>query len=76
MLVLDKDSRVRLSIENASIFTGSPEEVSDRTKNLLKQHANSNKDLAPQVHTLDGIKLMYFSSLTAQELFQRQCMMS
>ena len=60
MLVLDKDSRVRLSKENASIFTGSPEELSDRTKNLLKQQANSNKDLAPQVHTLDGIKLMDF----------------
>ena len=67
MLVLDKYGRVRLSIENASIFTSSPEEVSDRTKNLLKQNANSNKDLAPQVHTLDGIKLMDFSSLTAHE---------
>ena len=67
MLVLDKYGRVRLSIENASIFTSSPEEVSDRTKNLLKQHANSNKDLAPQVYTLDGIKLMDFTSLTAYE---------
>lgn len=71
MLVLDKDCRVRLSIENASIFTGSSEEVSDRIKNLLKQHANSGKDLAPQVHILDGIKLMDFSSLTAQEHFSR-----
>jgi N-methylhydantoinase A len=67
VLVLDKYGRVRLSIENASIFTGSPEDVSDRIKNLLKQHANSGKDLAPQVHILDGIKLMDFSSLTAQE---------
>ena len=60
MLVLDKDYRVRLSTENASIFTGSPEEVSDWTKNLLKQHANSGKDLAPQVQILDGIKMMDF----------------
>ncbi len=67
MLVLDKYGRFMLSTENASIFTGSPEEVSDRTKNLLRQRSNSNKDLAPQVHTLDGIKLMDFSSLTAQE---------
>ena len=67
VLVLDKYGRVRLSIENASIFTGSPEEVSDMIKSLLKQHTNSGKDLAPQVHILDGVKLMDFSSLTAQE---------
>jgi N-methylhydantoinase A len=67
VLVLDKYGRVRLSVENASIFTGSPEQVADRIKSLLRQHANSGKDLAPQVHILDGIKLMDFSSLTAQE---------
>ena len=67
VLVLDKYGRVRLSVENASIFTGSPEQVADRIKSLLRQHAMSGKDLAPQVHILDGIKLMDFSSLTAQE---------
>ena len=67
VLVLDKYGRVRLSVENASIFTGSPEQVADRIKSLLRQHARSGKDLAPQVHILDGVKLMDFSSLTAQE---------
>lgn len=67
VLVIDKYGRVRLSVENASIFTGSPEDVYDRIKSLLKQHANNGKDLAPQVHILDGVKLMDFSSLTAQE---------
>jgi N-methylhydantoinase A len=67
VLVLDKYGRVRLSVENASIFTGSPEQVADRIKSLLRQHAMSGKDLAPQVHILDGMKLMDFSSLTAQE---------
>jgi N-methylhydantoinase A len=67
VLVLDKYGRVRLSVENASIFTGSPEHVADRINSLLRQHAMSGKDLAPQVHILDGIKLMDFSSLTAQE---------
>jgi N-methylhydantoinase A/oxoprolinase/acetone carboxylase beta subunit len=67
VLVLDKYGRVRLSVENASIFTGSPEQVADRIKSLLRQHARSGKDLAPQVHILDGMKLMDFSSLTAQE---------
>jgi len=67
VLVLDKYGRVRLSVENASIFTGSPEEVADRIKSILRQRATSGKDLAPQVHILDGMKLMDFSSLTAQE---------
>jgi N-methylhydantoinase A len=67
VLVLDKYGRVRLSVENAAIFTGSPEQVADRIESLLKQHADSGKDLAPQIHILDGIKLMDFSSLTAQE---------
>jgi N-methylhydantoinase A/oxoprolinase/acetone carboxylase beta subunit len=67
VLVLDKYGRVRLSVENASIFTGSPEQVADRIKSLLRQHARTGKDLAPQVHILDGVKLMDFSSLTAQE---------
>ncbi len=67
VLVLDKYGRVRLSVENASIFTGSPEQVADRIKSLLRQQAMSGKDLAPQVHILDGIKLMDFSSLTAPE---------
>jgi N-methylhydantoinase A len=67
VLVLDKYGKVRLSVENASILTGSPEQVADRIKSLLRQRAMSGKDLAPQVHIVDGIKLMDFSSLTAQE---------
>ena len=67
VLVLDKYGRVRLSVENASIFTGSPEEVTDRIKSILRKHATSGKDLSPQVHIIDGMKLMDFSSLTAQE---------
>jgi N-methylhydantoinase A len=67
VLVLDKYGRVRLSVENAAIFTGSPEQVADRIESLLRQQADSGKDLAPQIHILDGVKLMDFSSLTAQE---------
>jgi N-methylhydantoinase A/oxoprolinase/acetone carboxylase beta subunit len=63
VLVLDKYGRVRLSVENAAIFTGSPEQVADRIESLLRQHADSGKDLAPQIHILDGVKLMDFSSL-------------
>jgi N-methylhydantoinase A len=67
VLVLDKYGRLRLSVENAAIFTGSPEQVADRIKSRLRQHATSGKDLAPQVHIVDGVKLMDFSSLTALE---------
>lgn len=67
VLVLDKYGRVRLSVQNAAIFNGSPEEVADRIDSFLKQHRNGGNELAPQVHILDGVKLMDFSSLTAPE---------
>jgi N-methylhydantoinase A len=65
VLVLDKYGRVRLSVDNAAILNGSPDEVADRVDTLLQQH--NGDDLAPQVHILDGVKLMDFSSLTAPE---------
>jgi hypothetical protein len=65
VLVLDKYGRVRLSVDNAAILNGSPDEVADRVDSLLQQH--NGDDLAPQVHILDGVKLMDFSSLTAPE---------
>jgi hypothetical protein len=71
VLVLDKYGRVRLSVDNAAIFNGSPEDVSDRIDVLLRQHSADGGDLAPQVHILDGIKLMDFSSLTAPEQLAR-----
>lgn len=67
ILVLDKYGRVRLSIDNAAVFNGSPDEVADKVSMVIERHRASGKDLAPQVHILDGIKLMDFSSLTAPE---------
>ena len=67
VLVLDKYGRVRLSVDNAAIFNGAPDDVADRVDALLQYHRDSGKDLAPQVHILDGVKLMDFSSLTAPE---------
>ncbi len=71
VLVLDKFGRVRLSIDNAAIIDGSPDDVADRVDGLLQSSQASGKDLAPQVHLLDGIKLMDFSSLTAPEHVSR-----
>jgi N-methylhydantoinase A/oxoprolinase/acetone carboxylase beta subunit len=67
VLVLDKYGRVRLSVDNAAIFNGSPEQVASEIEAILKKHAADGNDLAPQVHILDGVKLMDFSSLTAPE---------
>jgi hypothetical protein len=67
VLVLDKYGRVRLSVDNAAIINGSPDEVADRVQEILHDHKDSGRDLAPQVHILDGVKLMDFSSLTAPE---------
>jgi hypothetical protein len=52
----------KLSIENAAIFIGSPEQVADRIESLLRQHPALGKHLALQVHVFDGVKLMDFSS--------------
>jgi len=71
VLVLDKYGRVRLSVDNAAIFNGSPEQVASEIENLLKQGSADGKDLAPQVHILDGSKLIDFSSLTAPEHVSR-----
>jgi hypothetical protein len=67
VLVLDKYGRVRLSVDNAAILNGSPDEVASEVEAILKKHAADGNDLAPQVHILDGVKLMDFSSLTAPE---------
>lgn len=67
VLVLDKYGRVRLSVDNAAIVNGSPDQVAGEVEAILKKHAADGNDLAPQVHILDGVKLMDFSSLTSPE---------
>ena len=67
VLVLDRYGRVRLSVDNAAILSGSPDKVADQVDTLIGQHKESGSDLAPQIHILDGVKLMDFSSLTAPD---------
>ncbi|HEY7080981.1 MAG TPA: hydantoinase/oxoprolinase family protein [Nitrososphaeraceae archaeon] len=69
VLVLDNRGRVKLSIDNASIINGGPGEVADKIDLLLKhkQESNNKTGLAPQVHLLDGTKIVDFSSLTSRE---------
>ena len=73
VLVLDKFGVVRLFVENAEIINGDPKEVAHKIDFLLLNSngkSNSN-DLAPQVHILDGIKIVDFSSLAAPEQVSR-----
>src|SRR6187200_1520765 len=67
LLVLDKYGRVKLSVDNAAIFSGKKEEVAEKIKSILFESNDRNHDLSPQVHILDDTKLVDFSSLTAPE---------
>ncbi|HYZ50172.1 MAG TPA: hydantoinase/oxoprolinase family protein, partial [Nitrososphaeraceae archaeon] len=67
LLVLDKYGRIKLSIDNAAIFSGRKEEVAQKIDSLLFKSNDRNHDLSPQVHILDDTKLVDFSSLTAPE---------
>ena len=73
VLVLDKFGVVRLFVENAEIINGDPKEVAHKIDFLLlNSNGKSNSsDLAPQVHILDGIKIVDFSSLAAPEQVSR-----
>jgi N-methylhydantoinase A len=69
ILVLDKYGKVRLSVENGEIYNGSPQELSETFFNRLKEYINGAKsnELAPQIHILDGTRIIDFSSLTSPE---------
>ena len=67
LLVLDKYGRVKLSVDNAAIFSGKKEEVAEKIESILYESNDKNHDLSPQVHILDDTKLIDFSSLTAPE---------
>lgn len=64
VVVLDKFGRVRLSVDNAIVFDGHAKEVIDKTGTYLN---NSRDGLAPQIHLLNGTKLIDFSGITAPE---------
>jgi N-methylhydantoinase A len=69
VLVFDKYGRVRLSVDNATVLNGTPNEVLERLHILLESEKRVDKysDFAPQIHILDGSKIVDFSSLTARE---------
>ena len=65
IVILDKFGRIRLMIENAQIIQGT-REIKDNIENIIMNLKDKN-DLAPQIHILDDVKIMDFSSLTSKE---------
>jgi hypothetical protein len=51
------------------IYNGDPEEVGKNFFSYMKKYSDGTKsrDLAPQVHILDGTRIIDFSSLTSPE---------
>jgi hypothetical protein len=65
VLVLDKYGHVRISIENADIYSGSPQEMKEKIHSLMNEHGLSKDELAPQIHIVDGKRILDFSSLSS-----------
>jgi len=65
VLVLDKFGHVRVSIENADIYSGSPHEMKEKIESLINKHGFSKDELAPQIHIVDGKRILDFSSLSS-----------
>jgi len=60
VLVLDKYGHVKVSIENADIYSGNPREMKEKIQSLINEH-----ELAPQIHIVDGKRILDFSSLSS-----------
>jgi N-methylhydantoinase A/oxoprolinase/acetone carboxylase beta subunit len=69
IVVLDKFGRIRLSVNNGIIFDGRANEVIRKMESYLQ--SKSNDGLAPQIHILNGAKLIDFSGITAPEHIAR-----
>ena len=65
VLVLDKYGHVRISVENADIYNSSPQAMKEKIQSLIKDHGLSKNELAPQIHIVDGKRILDFSSLSS-----------
>ena len=65
VLVLDKYGHVKISVENADIYSGSPLEMKEKIQSLIDDHGLSKDELAPQIHIVDGKRLLDFSGLSS-----------
>ena len=67
IIILDKFGRIRLKLDNAKIIKGNKNLKNEIDTLIFNSNNKSNQDLAPQVHILDDMKIVDFSSLSSPE---------
>ncbi len=67
IVILDKFGRIRLMLDNAKIIKGNKNLKNEIDTLIFKLNNKSKDDLAPQVHILDDMKIVDFSSLTSPQ---------
>jgi N-methylhydantoinase A/oxoprolinase/acetone carboxylase beta subunit len=67
IVILDKFGRIRLMLDNAKIVSGNKKIKNELDTMIHQLMAKSNEELAPQIHILDDMKIVDFSSLTSPE---------
>jgi N-methylhydantoinase A/oxoprolinase/acetone carboxylase beta subunit len=67
IVILDKFGRIRLKLDNAKIIEGNKNLKNEIDTLIFKSNNKSSQDLAPQVHILDDMKIVDFSSLSSPE---------
>ena len=67
IVILDKFGRIRLMLDNAKVIEGN-KKLKNEIDSMIRQLMDkSNEELAPQVHILDDMKIVDFSSLISPE---------
>ncbi|MDF2737396.1 MAG: hydantoinase/oxoprolinase [Nitrososphaeraceae archaeon] len=67
IVILDKFGRIRLMLDNAKIIKGNKNLKNEIDALIFQTNNKSNDDLAPQVHILDDMKIVDFSSLSSPQ---------
>ena len=67
IVILDKFGRIRLMLDNAKIIKGHKNLGNEIDTLIFKLNNKSKEDLAPQVHILDDMKIIDFSSLSSPQ---------
>ena len=67
IVILDKFGRIRLMLDNAKVIEGNKKIKNELNSLIYQMMKKSNEDLAPQIHILDDMKIVDFSSLISPE---------
>ena len=67
IVILDKFGRIRLMLDNAKIISGNKKLKNEIDTMIHQLMDKTNEELAPQIHILDDMKIVDFSSLISPE---------